>query len=69
MTSCPGGRNDAPWWGTRERAFDHDRLARALTEATGTTYEPFALPLQLLRPTQDGRGLGSSWTGVAGSAT
>jgi dipeptidyl-peptidase 4 len=47
-----------PVRGTRERAFDHERMALALTEATGTAYEPFALPLQVLRPTEDGRGLG-----------
>jgi hypothetical protein len=47
-----------PVRGTRERAFDHERLARALTEATGTEHSPWALPLQRLAPVQDGRGLG-----------
>jgi dipeptidyl-peptidase 4 len=47
-----------PARGTRERAFDHERLARALTEATGTEQDPFALPLRVLRPLDDGRGLG-----------
>jgi hypothetical protein len=44
--------------GTRERAFDHERLARALTAATGTTHDPLSLPLDRLEPLQDGRGLG-----------
>jgi dipeptidyl-peptidase 4 len=44
--------------GTRERAFDHDRLARALTEVAGTEYSPWSLPLERLEPLQDGRGLG-----------
>jgi dipeptidyl-peptidase 4 len=44
--------------GTRERAFDHERLAWALTEAGDTTYSPWSLPLEALRPLQDGRGLG-----------
>lgn len=44
--------------GTRERAFDHERLARTLTDVTGTAYSPWSLPLDRLRPMQDGRGLG-----------
>jgi dipeptidyl-peptidase 4 len=47
-----------PARGTRERAFDHERMARALTEQTGVEHRPFALPLTRLQPTQDGRGLG-----------
>jgi dipeptidyl-peptidase 4 len=47
-----------PARGTRERAFDHERLARALTALAGTEYSPWSLPLQALQPTQDGRGLG-----------
>jgi dipeptidyl-peptidase 4 len=47
-----------PARGTRERAFDHDRLARALTAATGVEYSPGDLPLTRLQPLQDGRGLG-----------
>jgi dipeptidyl-peptidase 4 len=47
-----------PARGTREPAFDHERLARALTEATGTEHSPWALPLQRLAPLQDGRRLG-----------
>jgi len=43
---------------TRERAFDHQRMADVLSAAADTTYEPFNLPLVQLRPTQDGRGLG-----------
>ena len=30
----------------RDRAFDHEKLARALSEAVGKTYEPFKLPFQ-----------------------
>jgi dipeptidyl-peptidase 4 len=44
--------------GTRERAFDHERLARTLTERTGTQYSPWSLPIDRLEPMQDGRGLG-----------
>jgi dipeptidyl-peptidase 4 len=47
-----------PVAGTRQRAFDHERLALALREATGVDYDPMDLPLQALRPTEDGRGLG-----------
>jgi dipeptidyl-peptidase 4 len=47
-----------PTAGTRERLFDHERLARVLAEAVGRAYAPFALQLQRLRPTEDGRGLG-----------
>lgn len=44
--------------GTRERAFDHERMARALSEVAGREYSPWSLPLESLRPIQDGRGLG-----------
>jgi dipeptidyl-peptidase 4 len=47
-----------PARGTRERAFDHERLAQALTAATGTTYSPWSLPVERLTPVQDGRRLG-----------
>jgi dipeptidyl-peptidase 4 len=47
-----------PARGTRERAFDHERLAQVLGEAAGREYEAFALPLEQLRPRDDGRGLG-----------
>lgn len=30
----------------RKRAFDHEKLARALSEAAGKTYEPFKLPFR-----------------------
>jgi dipeptidyl-peptidase-4 len=30
----------------RKRAFDHEKLARALSEAAGKTYQPFKLPFQ-----------------------
>jgi hypothetical protein len=44
--------------GTREAAFDHERLARALSAAMDTTFSPWSLPLERLTPLQDGRGLG-----------
>jgi dipeptidyl-peptidase 4 len=44
--------------GTRQPAFDHERMARVLTEATGTQYSPWTLPLERLQPIQDGRSLG-----------
>jgi dipeptidyl-peptidase 4 len=47
-----------PVRGTRERAFDHERLARALTEATGVEQHPLRLPMARLEPMDDGRGLG-----------
>jgi dipeptidyl-peptidase 4 len=47
-----------PARGTRERAFDHERLAQALTATTGTTYSPWSLPVERLAPVQDGRRLG-----------
>ncbi len=47
-----------PVRGTRDRAFDHERLAQALTEATGVEYSAWELPLQALSFADDGRGLG-----------
>jgi dipeptidyl-peptidase 4 len=47
-----------PARGTRERAFDHERMAAALTEATGRELQPAAPPPAGAGPTQDGRGLG-----------
>ncbi|CAN5720196.1 S9 family peptidase [soil metagenome] len=44
--------------GTRERAFDHERLAQAVSEATGTDHSPWSLQLERIEPIQDGRGLG-----------
>jgi dipeptidyl-peptidase 4 len=44
--------------GARERAFDHERMARVLTEATGVEYQALALPLGRLALADDGRGLG-----------
>jgi dipeptidyl aminopeptidase/acylaminoacyl peptidase len=44
-----------PEEGQRERAFDHRRLARVLSEATGETYQPFDLPFNAIRPSSDGR--------------
>lgn len=40
---------------TRARAFDHARLAAALSRATGTTYEPFRLPFQQFELSPDGK--------------
>ncbi len=57
----PGGHEFIrvdPARGTRERAFDHERLARALSEQAGVSYDPLRLPLTALQPVQDGRGLG-----------
>jgi dipeptidyl-peptidase 4 len=57
----PGGHEFIlvdPVRGTRERAFDHERLARVLTETVGVAHEPLRLPLARLEPTEDGRGLG-----------
>jgi dipeptidyl-peptidase 4 len=47
-----------PAAGTRQRAFDHERMAAVLSAAADTTFEPFRLPLTRLAPTEDGRGLG-----------
>jgi dipeptidyl-peptidase 4 len=47
-----------PARGTRERAFDHVRLAQVLGDAAGVGYEAYALPLERLRPLEDGRGFG-----------
>jgi dipeptidyl-peptidase 4 len=44
--------------GTRQRAFDHERVAAALSAALDTTLQPFALPLIRLTPTADGRSVG-----------
>ncbi len=40
-----------PARGTRERAFDHARMAAALSAASGETYDAFALPLRDLEVT------------------
>ncbi len=37
----------------RKRAFDHEKLARALSEAAGKTYEPFKLPFQSFEFSED----------------
>jgi len=44
-----------PAMGTRERAFDHTRLATALTTVADTTYEAFHLPFTLSDFSDDGR--------------
>jgi dipeptidyl aminopeptidase/acylaminoacyl peptidase len=43
--------------GRRERAFDHERLAEALSAAAGETYEPFGLPFATFHPGADGRSI------------
>ena len=43
-----------PSAGTRDRAFDHGRMARALSEAADSTFEPFSLPDGLARFSDDG---------------
>jgi len=37
----------------RKRAFDHEKLARALSEAAGKTYEPFKLPFRSIEFSDD----------------
>ncbi|CAN5654014.1 S9 family peptidase [soil metagenome] len=59
--SVPGGHEFIlvnPARGTRERAFDHERMARVLSEQAGQTYSPLRLPLTNLQQLEDGRGLG-----------
>ncbi len=41
-----------PVAGTRRPAFDHERLAAALAEATGQAVDPAALPLPAVRPAE-----------------
>jgi len=38
---------------TRKRAFDHQRLARALSALTGTNYDPYDLPLSQIELSTD----------------
>ncbi len=42
---------------TRVRAFDHERLAAAISAVADTTYEPFALPFATFHPGADGRSI------------
>ncbi|NNM04365.1 MAG: prolyl oligopeptidase family serine peptidase [Gemmatimonadetes bacterium] len=42
---------------TRERAFDHARLAGALSEAAGESFHPFALPFSAFTMSPDGRSI------------
>lgn len=42
---------------TRERAFNHERLARVLSEIIGETVEPFALPFTTFDVVRDGRAI------------
>lgn len=43
--------------GKREPAFDHARLAKALSEKTGKTIEPHKLPFDAIRFSDDGKSL------------
>ena len=43
-----------PLHGTRQRAFDHERLAAALSRASGTTYKAFDLPFTTFEFSSDG---------------
>jgi dipeptidyl-peptidase 4 len=36
--------------GTRERAFDHERMAAALSAATGSAYDALAIPMTVFEP-------------------
>jgi dipeptidyl aminopeptidase/acylaminoacyl peptidase len=47
---------DPSGW-TRERAFDHERLAGALSEAAGETFSPFDLPFSTFHLNADGRSI------------
>ncbi len=42
---------------TRDLAFDHERLAEALSAAADTTYEPFDLPFRTFHLEADGRSI------------
>lgn len=42
---------------TRTQAFDHVKLAQALSSAAGTTYEPFDLPFTQFEFSDDGRSI------------
>ena len=42
---------------SRERAFDHERLAGALSAASGEEYEPFDLPFSTFHLAHDGRAI------------
>ncbi len=46
-----------PERGTRERAFDHSRLARALSDVTGDSHEAFGLPFNSFSLNADGEGI------------
>ena len=46
-----------PSRGTREPAFDHEALARALSAATGESYEPLDLPFTTFHPLADGHSI------------
>ncbi len=43
--------------GTRAPAFDHERLAKALADKTGTSVDPHKLPFDTIRFTGDGKSL------------
>ncbi len=59
-SSVPGGHEFVmvdPVRGTRDRAFDHERLARALSEATGAVHTALDLPFSTFQPSADGRSI------------
>ncbi len=46
-----------PGAGTRQRAFDHERLASALSEVADDTYEPYKLPFTQFEYIDEGRSI------------
>ena len=61
--AVPGGAEFIlvdPAAGTRERAFDHERLATALSAATGEEVEPLGLPFRTFELSADGGSLTAS---------
>ena len=50
---------------TRARAFNHEKVAAALSSATGAKLEPFSLALQGLAPSADGASVAFSLAGRA----
>ncbi len=56
-TRIPGGFEFVavdPARGTRERAFDHERISAALSRATGQSYEALRLPFTSFTPVEGG---------------
>lgn len=60
LNTIPEGREFVlvdPARRTRERAFDHERLANAIAEATGKTVKAFDLPFHTFEFVDDGRAI------------